>query len=265
MDSARGRSVICDAVLKGALAGLMAGCLHTLAGPDHLAGLTPLTLGRGPLASGALGSLWGLGHGSGQLALGLVMILANERFHRFAPVLEQWGSVIVGAMLLGVGCMGFWEMWTEHEHSHGHQPEVAAPCLNTAPAGTPPRFAYNALTGKENGDAPAASSQAKKERRGLLKTFAVGIVYGLQPDALFVIVPALTLPSRSVAAAYVAAFVGGTVLAMGGYAMLLGLASTSLAARVPDLNRYLSIAASSTAIAVALYILAPSLGIVLPF
>ncbi len=53
-------------------------------------------------------------------------------------------------------------------------------------------------------------------------TYATGIVYGLQPDALFVVVPALALPSKAAAIAYCSMFVIGTVMAMGGYTLLIG-------------------------------------------
>ena len=53
-------------------------------------------------------------------------------------------------------------------------------------------------------------------------TFATGIVYGLQPDALFVIVPALALPTKLAATLYILMFVLGTVSAMGGYTFAIG-------------------------------------------
>lgn len=43
-----------------------------------------------------------------------------------------------------------------------------------------------------------------------------------QPDALFVVVPALALPTKAAAVAYCSMFVIGTVLAMGGYTLLIG-------------------------------------------
>ena len=52
--------------------------------------------------------------------------------------------------------------------------------------------------------------------------FVTGIVYGLQPDALFVIIPALTLPTKLAAAAYTLMFVFGTCAAMGGYTAVIG-------------------------------------------
>jgi len=43
-----------------------------------------------------------------------------------------------------------------------------------------------------------------------------------QPDALFVIVPALALPTKLAAAAYILMFVLGTVAAMGAYTGIIG-------------------------------------------
>ena len=40
-----------------------------------LQALTPLTIGRSRMAASALGALWGFGHSTGQLILGLVMVL----------------------------------------------------------------------------------------------------------------------------------------------------------------------------------------------
>ena len=55
-----------------------------------------------------------------------------------------------------------------------------------------------------------------------LHTLFTGIVFGLQPDALFVIVPALALPTKAAATAYILMFVFGTVAAMGSYTAFIG-------------------------------------------
>lgn len=61
--------------IQSAGAGLAAGILHSLCGPDHLAALTPLTIGRTRAAASTLGALWGFGHSTGQLILGMVFVL----------------------------------------------------------------------------------------------------------------------------------------------------------------------------------------------
>ena len=55
-----------------------------------------------------------------------------------------------------------------------------------------------------------------------LHTLFTGIIFGLQPDALFVIVPALALPTKAAAMAYILMFVFGTVAAMGSYTAFIG-------------------------------------------
>jgi hypothetical protein len=49
--------------------------------------LTPLTIGRGRAAATALGALWGFGHSTGQLILGLVFVVLKVRWdgRRRAP------------------------------------------------------------------------------------------------------------------------------------------------------------------------------------
>ena len=76
---------------RSAWAGLAAGCLHTLAGADHLAALTPLTIGQSHLRASMLGALWGFGHSTGQLLLGLAMVVRDDLSRNFGGV-EVSGS-----------------------------------------------------------------------------------------------------------------------------------------------------------------------------
>lgn len=62
-------------LIQTAWTGLVTGVLHTMTGPDHLASLAPLTIGRSKVQSTLLGALWGAGHGTGQLLLGSIFLL----------------------------------------------------------------------------------------------------------------------------------------------------------------------------------------------
>lgn len=62
----------------------------------------------------------------------------------------------------------------------------------------------------------------RKSKGFSIWTLATGIVYGLQPDALFVVIPALALPTKLAAAAYMTMFVVGTVTGMGSYTAFIG-------------------------------------------
>lgn len=75
-------------------------------------------------------------------------------------------------------------------------------------------------SGGGSGDG-AAAADGKRGGSGL-HTLFTGIVFGLQPDALFVIVPALALPTKLAAMAYIFMFVFGTVAAMGSYTAFIG-------------------------------------------
>ena len=47
-------------------------------------------------------------------------------------------------------------------------------------------------------------------------------MHGLQPDALFVVIPALALPTKAAAISFITMFVIGTVVSMAAYTLLIG-------------------------------------------
>lgn len=145
---------------------------------------------------------------------------SQDRFTSLVPALTKYGSTTVGATLLAIGALGLYETWAEHTGTGEEEEDAAA--LAAVAAATP---------------SPSSSSSAAKPPATLTTraisgawTLAAGIVYGLQPDALFVIIPALALPTRAAAGAYILTFVLGTVGAMGGYAAAIGATSRALIA-----------------------------------
>lgn len=211
-------------VLTSAWTGFFAGCLHTLSGPDHLAALAPLSIGRTRMESAAVGALWGCGHDAGQVIFGLLFLLLKDRLH--IEVIRTWGTRVVGFTLLVIGAMGIREA-----------SEVPTPCV--------------AL---ENGECDVSvyegleNPTAGKKKIGFA-TFATGIVHGLQPDALMMVLPALALPSRFAGAAFLGMFLVGTVIAMGSYTVFIGSCSQALKDRIPRITEKLTWASSLIAIA----------------
>lgn len=243
--------------VKSAWAGLAAGCLHTLAGADHLAALTPLTIGRSHLKATLLGALWGFGHSTGQLILGLLMVILKDRFTALVPALSKWGGTTVGLTLLAIGAMGIYESFIE-EHDDTEHAEAAASTASISSVGDAFTNGVEVQTG--------GLLAVKEERRGFgLATFATGIVYGLQPDALFVIVPALALPTKLAAVAYILMFVVGTVAAMGAYTGMIGATSAAIKRTNSGLTKKLSGIAAFAAIAIGIGVLASGWGIDLPW
>lgn len=227
---AAGTSLIRSELLSSAWTGFLAGCLHTLSGPDHLAALAPLSIGCTRMESAAVGALWGCGHDAGQLIFGLLFLLLKDQLH--IEILRTWGTRVVGFTLLVIGAMGIREA-----------SEVPAP--------------YVVL---ENGECDVsgyemiASPSIGKKKFGFT-TFATGIVHGLQPDALMMILPALALPSRLAGAAFLFMFLVGTVFAMGSYTMFIGSCSQALKERIPRVTEKLTWASSLVAIGLGVAIL----------
>ncbi|GAB4853165.1 Chloroplast protein FOR GROWTH AND FERTILITY 2 [Ancistrocladus abbreviatus] len=228
--AAIGRGLLRTEILSSAWTGFIAGCLHTLSGPDHLAALAPLSIGRTQMESAIVGALWGCGHDAGQVIFGLLFLLLKDRLH--IEIIRTWGTRAVGFTLLVIGAMGIREA-----------SEVATPCV--------------AL---ENGECDVSvyetfdNPSIGKKKIGFA-TFATGIVHGLQPDALMMVLPALALPSRLAGAAFLCMFLLGTVVAMGGYTVFIGSCSQALKERVPRITEKLTWASSLVAIGLGLAIL----------
>lgn len=218
-------------LLSSAWTGFFAGCLHTLSGPDHLAALAPLSIGRTAIESAAVGALWGCGHDAGQMIFGLLFLVLKDRLH--IEIIRTWGTRVVGLTLLIIGAMGIKEA-----------SEVPTPCV--------------AL---ENGECdvsvletPGNLPPPGKKKIGFA-TFATGIIHGLQPDALMMVLPALALPSRVAGAAFLGMFLVGTVFAMGSYTVFIGSCSQALKERIPRITEKLTWASSLVAIGLGFSIL----------
>ncbi|KQK23572.1 uncharacterized protein LOC100843501 [Brachypodium distachyon] len=213
-------------LLSSGWAGFFAGCLHTLSGPDHLVALAPLSIGRSRLESGLVGALWGCGHDAGQIIFGLLFLLLKDRLH--IEILRIWGTRVVGLTLLMIGATGIREA-SEVQESGLVLEGVSEPLQQT----------------------PAAP---RKKKVGFA-TFATGVVHGLQPDALLMVLPALALPSRFAGAAYLGMFLVGTVFSMGSYTAFVGSCSEALKDRVPKITEKLTWAASLVAVCMGLALL----------
>ncbi|XP_008806596.1 uncharacterized protein LOC103719233 [Phoenix dactylifera] len=217
-------------LLSSAWTGFFAGCLHTLSGPDHLAALAPLSIGRSRMESAIVGALWGCGHDAGQVIFGLLFLMLKDRLH--IEVIRTWGTRVVGLTLLVIGAVGIREA-----------SEVPTPCI--------------AL---DNGECdvsiiePLDAGASERKNMGFA-TFATGIVHGLQPDALMMVLPALALPSRLAGAAFLVMFLVGTVFAMGSYTVFIGSCTQALKERVPRITEKLTWVASLVAISLGLAIL----------
>jgi sulfite exporter TauE/SafE len=165
---------------------------------------------------------------------GILVLILKDKLH--IEILRTWGARVVGITLLTIGVVGIKE---------AQDAASSIPLL---------------LAGNNANDLYSASSSSGSMRKNVgFATFATGIVHGLQPDALIMILPALALPSRLAGAAFLGMFLLGTVLAMSGYTVFLGSCSQALQKRIPRITEHLSWISSSVAILVGMAILAGEL------
>jgi sulfite exporter TauE/SafE len=87
-------------LLTVVLAGLLAGFVHVLSGPDHLAAIAPYAV-QGKARAWKTGVRWGLGHSAGVLVVGLLAMLARH----VVPIdlMSAWAERGVGVVLIAIG------------------------------------------------------------------------------------------------------------------------------------------------------------------
>jgi hypothetical protein len=97
------------------LAGLAAGLVHVLSGPDHLAAVAPLAADP-DRPQWRAGLQWGLGHTAGVLAVGLLLIWLRA----ILPIeaLSVYSERIVGVVLIGIGVWGVARARSPRRHVH---------------------------------------------------------------------------------------------------------------------------------------------------
>jgi len=188
------------------LSGALAGLVHVLAGPDHLAAVAPLAIAdqrRGWHA----GFTWGLGHTSGVVLVAVVAVLLRDVLPP-VEIIASWSERLVGGVLIA---LGFWALRAGLRlgvapHAHGGVPHTHV-LVRRGPAWT-----------RRLGHAHAA--------------FLVGILHGVAGSSPFLgVLPALALPTRAAALSYIAAFGVGTVAAMTAFGAVIGRAPGARAHR----------------------------------
>jgi hypothetical protein len=179
--------------------GALAGLFHVLTGPDHLAAVAPLAVAdqrRGWLA----GWTWGAGHASGVAVVAVLAVLLRDLLPP-VDVISTWGERLVGVALIAIG---LWALRRSlriqpdrHSHGHVHHDHLH---VHRGPSWL-----------RRLGHAHAS--------------FYMGILHGVAGSShFFGVLPALALPTRGAALAYIAAFGVGTVVAMTAFAALVGAA-----------------------------------------
>ena len=198
-------------VITGGIAGL----LHVLSGPDHLAAVAPFAVERHG-KSWLSGFYWGVGHTLGVWGVGLLAFL----FREVIPIdfLSTWSERFVGLVLIVIGLWGLRKAWitrfhyhahihdgVKHTHFHFHRKDDAHPPTHE--------------TGHSHSHAP----------------LGIGVLHGLAGSShLLGVLPALMLPTRMASLAYVVSFGFGSIISMTFFSWALG----KVAAQLTEKHRY---------------------------
>jgi hypothetical protein len=197
-----------------ALTGLVAGFVHVLSGPDHLAAIAPYSV-RWKTRAWRMGVRWGLGHGTGVLIVGILAVALRHALS--IESLSAWSESCVGFVLVAIGIWGL----------------------------------RAALTGR--GGAGHAHPVGHTHVHGRVAV-AVGTLHGLAGSShLMGILPALALPSDLLAGAYLLLFVVGSVVAMGIFSAVLGSIAGRPVARGIRMERALLALCATIAIVVGVF------------
>lgn len=217
-----------------ALAGLAAGALHVVSGPDHLAAVAPLAVAE-KRRGWFTGTLWGVGHTVGVWAASLFAF----GLRRLLPLesLSLWAERGVGIVLVLLGLWGLRRALSQklhvHEHHHAGAPHVH---LHVHRPGRPHPRAHLHTHG----------------------SFAIGLLHGVAGGAhVLGLLPALAMPSSRDAAVYLVAFGAGTVMTMSGFAGAIGTLAARFRGNTLRAYRWLLAGCAGAAIAVGCLWLIP--------
>lgn len=191
------------------LTGFIAGLIHVLSGPDHLAAIAPLAA-KSPSRAWGSGVRWGIGHASGVLFVGIISLCLRGLLP--VDLISSWSERLVGVMLIAIAFWGFRAALRIHAHDHSHDGDHHEHIHMHAP-------------GK-----PHTPAQHHVHTHA---AFGIGTLHGLAGSSHFLaILPSLAMPTRTDAIIYLVAYGFGTVLAMGIFALSMGHVAVRLTDKV---------------------------------
>ena len=175
--------------------GLIAGLIHVLSGPDHLAAVAPLTI-QGGQRGWVTGWRWGCGHAAGVIAVGLLSL--GLRGLLPLDLLASWAERLVGVVLIGIGIWGLRRAFANRLHSHEHIHDGQ-------------RHVHIHVHGRKVAHAHEGAATHQHSHAA----FGVGLLHGFAGSSHFLaMLPALAFPTKLLAVTYVSSYGVGTILAM---------------------------------------------------
>ena len=176
------------------LSGILAGFIHVISGPDHIAAVAPIAVDQ-TRDRWKTGAVWGIGHTTGVWLVGIGAYYLRD----WLPVemLSYSSERLVGVALIGIG------LWagrkairnTVHTHTHDH----------------------------DGAHHTHIHIHARESHRHAHTTGGIGLLHGIAGSShLFGVLPALGLPTASDTLTYLLAFGISSVVAMSGFTWFIG-------------------------------------------
>ena len=190
------------------LLGLLLGLRHA-SDPDHLAAVTTLIASeeerKQARKAGLMGLLWGLGHGTTLVVLGLPLVL----FNRFLPESVQIvAETLIGAiiMFLAVRLLVRWRRGLYHAHTHSHDDKP------------PHRHVHS------HREDPLHEHAHAVRHRTAISAYGIGLVHGIGGSGGLTLLLLSTISNQAEAVGALLLFAAGTAVSMALLSTAFGLA-----------------------------------------
>lgn len=190
------------------LVSLLLGLRHA-SDPDHLAAVSTLIASEereGVRKATFMGLLWGLGHGTTLVLLGLPLVLLG----RYLPEgIQRAAEVAIGVIIvvLAVRLLMRWRRGFFHAHAHSHD-------------GDPPHRHLHSHAHEHSHE----HSHTASNMRTPLSAYGVGLVHGIGGSGGLTLLLLSTIPDPAEAAGALLVFAAGTAVSMALLSTAFGLA-----------------------------------------
>ena len=189
------------------LVSLLLGLRHA-SDPDHLAAVTTLIASEEQeriRKATSMGLLWGLGHGTTLIAVGLPLVLLGQ----YLPErVGQAAEVAIGAIIvvLAARLLVRWHRGVFHAHAHSHESGESHRHLHSHADGSVHDHAHNVTL------------------RTRLSAYGVGLVHGVGGSGGITLLLLSTIPNTSEAVVALLLFAAGTAVSMALLSTAFGVA-----------------------------------------
>lgn len=216
------------------LLGFVFGLQHSLDGDHIVAVATIVSEHRSVKKSSWIGALWGLGHTSSLLVVGVLVIVLRLSI---PSTMAQGMEFSVGVMLVALGVNAIRNLRRPHHlHVHIHEHEGTEHS----------HFHVHAAAAEHDHGHPHTAIGPRP--------FLIGIVHGMAGSAALMLLVLTTIPSPWTGVLYIIVFGAGSIAGMLIMSAMIGLPFALTAKRFSRWNRHLQFVAGSFSLVFGFFI-----------